>query len=181
MTERDRQRAIQLKLARSEAKRVGRIPTGFPALDQALEGGLPRGRITEIFGGPSCGKTTLALSHGDAHAAKRPVRGVDRCRTRLRSGICGARSASVWSGCRWRGRIPPRNRSKSRGNWPNRAESISWRWIRPLRLTPAIELEVGIGESGPGLQGAGSGLRIPPFGRRGGQNRNGHSCFESNT
>ncbi len=62
MTERDRQRAIQLKLARLEARRVGRIPTGFPTLDQALEGGLPRGLITELAGGPSCGKTTFALS-----------------------------------------------------------------------------------------------------------------------
>jgi hypothetical protein len=35
MTERDPQRAIQLKLARSEAKPVKRIPTGFSALDQS--------------------------------------------------------------------------------------------------------------------------------------------------
>jgi recombination protein RecA len=38
------------------------LATGFASLDRALEiGGLPRGRITEIFGPPSCGKTALAL------------------------------------------------------------------------------------------------------------------------
>jgi recombination protein RecA len=38
------------------------LPTGFAQLDRALGiGGLPRGRITEIFGPPSCGKTALAL------------------------------------------------------------------------------------------------------------------------
>jgi len=38
------------------------LPTGFAQLDRALGvGGLPRGRISEIFGPPSCGKTALAL------------------------------------------------------------------------------------------------------------------------
>lgn len=39
------------------------IPTGFPSLDKALGvGGIPRGRVVEIFGPPSSGKLTLALS-----------------------------------------------------------------------------------------------------------------------
>ena len=46
------------------------LPTGFAALDRALGvGGLPRGRITEIFGPDNCGKTALALhvvAHGQA-------------------------------------------------------------------------------------------------------------------
>jgi len=63
MTEEDRQRAIRLRLARMEAEPRGTaIPTGFAQLDKALGGGgLPRGRITEIFGPSSSGKTTLLL------------------------------------------------------------------------------------------------------------------------
>jgi recombination protein RecA len=39
------------------------IPTGSPDLDAALGvGGIPRGRITEIYGPEGAGKTTLALS-----------------------------------------------------------------------------------------------------------------------
>jgi recombination protein RecA len=41
---------------------VPALPTGFASLDKALGiGGLPRGRIVEIFGPASCGKTALAL------------------------------------------------------------------------------------------------------------------------
>jgi recombination protein RecA len=43
------------------------IPTGSPALDAALDaalgvGGIPGGRITEVYGPEGAGKTTLALS-----------------------------------------------------------------------------------------------------------------------
>ena len=41
---------------------VGVVPTGSLALDIALGvGGIPRGRIVEIFGPEASGKTTLAL------------------------------------------------------------------------------------------------------------------------
>ena len=40
---------------------VPRIGTGFKALDKALGGGLPRGRITELAGAPTVGLATLAL------------------------------------------------------------------------------------------------------------------------
>ena len=46
------------------------IPTGSLALDMALGiGGLPKGRIVEIYGPESSGKTTLAL-HVVANAQK---------------------------------------------------------------------------------------------------------------
>jgi recombination protein RecA len=37
------------------------VPSGIPALDEAT-GGLPRGCLTEIFGPPSSGRTSLLLS-----------------------------------------------------------------------------------------------------------------------
>jgi recombination protein RecA len=41
---------------------IPHIPTGFPPLDQALGiGGLPKGRVSELLGLPTSGKTTLAL------------------------------------------------------------------------------------------------------------------------
>jgi recombination protein RecA len=46
---------------RAASTSVNVIPTGSIALDMALGvGGVPRGRITEIFGPESSGKTTLA-------------------------------------------------------------------------------------------------------------------------
>lgn len=49
---------------------VDHIPTGSLSLDAALGiGGLPRGRIVEIYGPESSGKTTLAL-HAVAEAQK---------------------------------------------------------------------------------------------------------------
>src|SRR5438093_9763358 len=48
--------------ADSPRVRVEAIPTGAINLDAAIGiGGIPRGRVTEIFGPESSGKTTLAL------------------------------------------------------------------------------------------------------------------------
>src|SRR3989344_3382659 len=48
---------------RDERLKVDTIPTGSIALDLALGvGGLPRGRIVEIYGPEASGKTTIALS-----------------------------------------------------------------------------------------------------------------------
>ena len=49
-----------MRLGSSERQQVDAIPTGSIALDLALGvGGIPRGRITEIYGPESSGKTTL--------------------------------------------------------------------------------------------------------------------------
>lgn len=74
----DRVKALELALAHIE-KQFGKgsimklgaethapvesIPTGSMALDMAIGvGGIPRGRVTEIYGPESSGKTTLSLS-----------------------------------------------------------------------------------------------------------------------
>ena len=60
-----------MRLGDTPAMNVEAIPTGSLALDLALGiGGVPRGRIIEIYGPESSGKTTLAL-HILAQAQKR--------------------------------------------------------------------------------------------------------------
>ncbi len=60
-----------MRLGESTAEKVDAIPTGSISLDVALGvGGIPRGRITEIYGTESSGKTTLAL-HVIAEAQKK--------------------------------------------------------------------------------------------------------------
>ena len=82
----DRRKALNLAIAQIEKTcgkgsimrmgserarvKVDAIPTGAVNLDLAIgTGGIPRGRVTEIFGPESSGKTTLAL-HVAANAQK---------------------------------------------------------------------------------------------------------------
>ena len=59
-----------MKLGEFKAMEIEAIPTGALSLDIALGiGGVPRGRIIEVFGPESSGKTTLAL-HIIAEAQK---------------------------------------------------------------------------------------------------------------
>ena len=59
-----------MKLGEFKAMEIEAIPTGALSLDMALGiGGVPRGRIIEVFGPESSGKTTLAL-HIVAEAQK---------------------------------------------------------------------------------------------------------------
>ncbi len=60
-----------MRLGENVAMQVDAIPTGSLSLDMALGiGGLPKGRIVEIYGPESSGKTTLAL-HCIAEAQKK--------------------------------------------------------------------------------------------------------------
>jgi recombination protein RecA len=60
-----------MKLGQATHMHVEAIPTGSIGLDIALGiGGIPRGRVTEIYGPEGCGKTTLA-QHIVAEAQKR--------------------------------------------------------------------------------------------------------------
>ena len=59
-----------MRLGDEQHQAVAAIPTGSIALDIALGvGGLPRGRVIEIYGPESSGKTTVAL-HAVANAQK---------------------------------------------------------------------------------------------------------------
>src|SRR5690606_16076502 len=60
-----------MRLGKRERVEIETIPSGSLGLDIALGvGGLPRGRVVEIYGPESSGKTTLAL-HAIAEAQKR--------------------------------------------------------------------------------------------------------------
>lgn len=58
-----------MRLGDATRMKVETIPTGALTLDLALGGGLPKGRVIEIYGPESSGKTTLAL-HAIAEAQK---------------------------------------------------------------------------------------------------------------
>jgi recombination protein RecA len=58
-----------MRLGDATQMRVETIPSGALTLDLALGGGLPRGRVVEIYGPESSGKTTLAL-HAIAETQK---------------------------------------------------------------------------------------------------------------
>ena len=111
-----------MKLSDSSVRNIEAIPTGALALDLALGiGGLPRGRIVEIYGPESSGKTTLALhviaeaqrnggiaAFVDAEHALDPVYakalGVDVDELLVRCSRCGCRRLGRRAGAACRAR-----------------------------------------------------------------------------
>ena len=161
MKEEFRQHAIRLRLARMENKPAGvALSTGFAALDSALGGGLPRGRIVELFGPSSSGKTTLALQ-----AIARLQRGGSTAAwIDAEHSFDPAYAASLGVAIE---RLPVAEPDSA-----EQALEIARQLARSgavdllvvdsaAALVPRLELEAGIGESGPGLHGRvlASGLR----------------------
>jgi recombination protein RecA len=162
MTEQERQRAIRLRLCRSHGAPPpdSPMPTGFRALDAALGGGLPRGRILELFGPPSCGKTTLALQMAvRLQRAGLTVGWIDADHTfdaayAARLGVSIERLAA----------LEPASAEEALEMARRLAASAAVDLLvvdSAAALVPRLELEAAIGQGGFGLQGRvlASGLR----------------------
>ncbi len=52
----------QLRRGAARAEPTARLATGIPEIDRLLEGGFPRGRLSEIAGAASSGRTSMALA-----------------------------------------------------------------------------------------------------------------------
>jgi recombination protein RecA len=152
MTERERQHAIQVRLAGSATRMPVFVPTGFSTLDRALRGGLPRGRITEFFGESSGGKTTLAL----AIVAHAQAAGLSTAWIDVESAFDPAYAAR-------RGvileRLPMARPDTAEESLEIARQLAGSGGIDLLALDsaaalmPAAELEIGLGDGGLGLQG----------------------------
>ena len=68
--ERNYGRGSVVRLGDANHMVVDSTPTGSLTLDAALGGGYPKGRVVEIYGPESSGKTTLAL-HAIAECQKK--------------------------------------------------------------------------------------------------------------
>jgi hypothetical protein len=51
-----------VRLGAAQASTIARLSTGLPALDDTLGGGLPRGRVSEVVGPRSAGRTGIACA-----------------------------------------------------------------------------------------------------------------------
>ena len=121
--------------ARRSASRS--IPTGAINLDAAIGvGGIPRGRVTEIYGPESSGKTTLCL-HVVANAQRDGRRrGVHRRGARARHGVRAEAGRRRREPARSRSRTRASRRSRSarsscaRARWTSSSSTRSRRWCR---------------------------------------------------
>ncbi len=126
-----------MRLGENAGVAVEAIPTGSIALDLALGiGGVPRGRIVEIYGPESSGKTTLAL-HIVAEAQKRGARWP--LWTPSTRWIPPTRTRWAWTStaCSSPSRTPASRRWKSpRGAGSAPAPSTWWSWTPWRALVP---------------------------------------------
>lgn len=164
MSEEYRQRVIRQKVAALDTparqRLSGVLPTGFAALDAALGiGGLPRGRMVELFGGSSSGKTTLAL-HFAAHTQQQ---GGTAAWIDAEHAFDPAYAHSLG--------LAIENLPLARPDSAEQAAAIARELAASgavdlividsaAALVPQIELETGLGESGPGLQARVLGIEL---------------------
>lgn len=72
-----------VSLGRTPARAEQRIACGTPALDRLLDGGFPRGQLSEIFGPPFSGRTSLAYRLLAAATARGEVAALIDCHDRF--------------------------------------------------------------------------------------------------
>lgn len=152
MTEEHRQRTIRAKLARMEPAPVDAIPTGF--------GPLPRGSVVELFGPAGSGKTSVAFSivaHWQNAGGAAAWVDADHTFDPVYAAHLGVAIE----------RLPvarPESAEQAFAILTQLALSGAVELLvvdSAAALVPAMELEIALGESGPGLQNRvlASGLR----------------------
>ena len=148
--EQNRRNAIFQKLARMGDGPSGPLATGFEALDRSLGGGLPRGRIVEIFGPPASGKTSLALHiAGSLQRAGSTAAWIDADRT-----FDPAYTAELGIELDKLPVVQPATTESAMAIARRLMESnlVDLIVVDPAAaLVPALELEMGIGDQSPGL------------------------------
>src|SRR5205809_1855025 len=136
-----------LSLGTARPEPLGRLPTGLAVLDEALGGGLPRGRIAELAGAPSTGRTGLACAI--AAAATR------------------AGETIAW--------VDPQDALEPEAAAAAGIALVRLLWVRPRSVSDAFRAaEILLGAGGFGLvvldvdaPRAGAGRLAPPRARRG--------------
>jgi recombination protein RecA len=127
------------------------IPTGFASLDRALGGGLPLGSIVEVFGPSSCGKTSFALeciAHLQRAGMTAAWIDADRAFDPAYAASLGVDIARIAVAV-------PESAEQALEMARALAASCALDLLvidSAASLAPALELQVGLGESGPGLQ-----------------------------
>jgi recombination protein RecA len=143
---------MKMKPGETNPLQVDGIPTGSIALDLALGiGGVPRGRIVEIYGPESSGKTTLAL-HIIAEAQK--LGGMARSSTPSTPSTRSTppSSASTWKSCSSPSRTPASRRLEIAETLV-RSGALDIVVIDSVAaLVPKAEIEGDMGDSHVGLQ-----------------------------
>ena len=112
-----------MRLGENTGMNIEHIPTGSIGLDLALGiGGLPRGRIIEIYGPESSGKTTVALQRRRSWAARLRLSTPSTRSTRFTPRHSALTLTACWSPSR----TPVSRVWTLRKRLCARARSISW-------------------------------------------------------